>query len=405
MIVLRFAVALAYLRLLTMKIQRIEPVPLTAPFTFQGLPASHPYNGVRNCVWLRIDTDEGITGWGEVYLGCYATEVAIASLKRFCHGLTGKDPMDPVSLMEEARYDNRYWAMRGIGAQSSSAVEGALWDIVGKAKQQPVWKLLGDGRPRPILPYASAGIGELSPREIHDEVKRFTARGYRAYKMSCGGFPVTQDGEMKRDIERVAAAREALGPERLLFVDVFVPQRRRTWKQSQAEAYMRALHPYHVGFMEEPAMTYDVRGYRELQALKLIPTAGGESFSCPEEFEPFFEAGALGVAQPDAAVVGGPASSAAVCRRAHALGVPVCPHAYSAGVGLAQNLHAAWSTEGVLAVEFPQEIHPLAKEPLKEIWNFKDGHVAPPDRPGLGVVITEEFLIKYAYQPNPVRNY
>ncbi len=356
-------------------------------------------------MWLRIETDEGITGWGEVYAGRYATEVAIAALKRFCRELTGQNPMDPVLLMEEARYANRYWGMRGIGAQCSSAVEGALWDIVGKAKQQPVWKLLGDGRGRPVLPYASSGIGELTPQEIYNEVQSFVAKGYRAYKMSCGGFPVSSDGELKRDIERVAAARDALGSERLLFVDVFVPQRRHTWKQAQSEAYMRALQPYQVRFMEEPAMTYDVKGYRELQALNLIPTAGGESFSCPEEFEPFFEQGALGVAQPDASVVGGPASCVVVCQRARSLGVTVCPHAYSAGVGLAQNLHAAWSVDGVLAMEFPQEIHALAKDPLKDIWQFKDGYVSPPEKPGLGVTITEEFLAKYAYRPSPVRNY
>lgn len=388
-----------------MKIRSAEPVPLTAPFTFRGLPTDHPYNGVSNCVWLRVETDEGITGWGEVYAGRYATEVAIAALRRYCPAILGKDPTNPATLMEEARYDNRYWAMRGIGAMSASAVEAAVWDIAGKAKGQPVWRLLGDGRPRPVTPYASAGIGELTPREIHDEVKRFMAEGYRAYKISCGGFPVTGDGELKRDTERVAAAREALGPDGLLFTDVFVPQRRRTWTLDESEAWIRALQPYKIGFIEEPAMTYDVKGYAHLQKLNLIPTAGGESFACPEEFDPFFEADALGVAQPDAAVVGGPASSAEVGRKARARGVPVCPHAYGAGLAIAQNLHAAWSIEGVLATEIPQEIHPLASEPLKEIWNFKDGRLHPPEKPGLGVVITEEFLGKYAYQPGRIRNY
>ena len=135
---------------------------------------------------------------------------------------------------------------------------------------------------------------------------------------------------------------------------------------------MDACEPYAVRSIEEPAMTYDVNRYRELQAMGRIPIAGGESFSCPEEFEPFFESSALGVAQPDAAVVGGPASCVEVCRRAHGHGIAICLHCWSAGVGIAQNLHAACAAQGgVLAMEGPQAEHALATEPIASMWRFE----------------------------------
>jgi L-alanine-DL-glutamate epimerase-like enolase superfamily enzyme len=155
---------------------------------------------------------------------------------------------------------------------------------------------------------------------------------------------------------------------------------------------MEALTPYGVRFLEEPAMTYDVARYRALQRHGSIPVAGGESFTCPEEFEPMFAAGAYGIVQPDAAVVGGPASCVDVLVRAHRRGVPACLHSWSAGVGIAQNLHAAWAADGVLAMEGSMSIHAPATDPLRPIWRFVDGYVLPPSEPGLGVLITDDLL-------------
>ncbi|MBI3943580.1 MAG: mandelate racemase/muconate lactonizing enzyme family protein [Chloroflexi bacterium] len=389
-----------------MKIANIAIVPLTAPYTWPNLPANDRNNGVRNCVWVRIDTDEGVSGWGEAYPGVYATEVTIEALHRLSPSLLGQEISDPNEVLAQMRYRNRYWAMRGIGAQSTSALEAALWDITGIIQGKPLWQMLGDGQPHPVLLYASDGSNALLPKEIYDEASGYMAQGFRAYKMRCGGTSWDPPRDrLALDTERVSAARLALGPERLLFVDVSVPQRPETWQPGVAEAYMRALSPYKVRFMEEPAMTYDVERYRELQHLGLIPTAGGESFACPEEFEPFFAAGALGVAQPDAAVVGGPASCVEVCNRAREHGVPVCLHCFSAGVGIAQNLHAAASVPGVLAMEGPQAIHATATVPLKQIWDFHDGYLTSPTRPGLGVEITAELLAEYPYRPDSERDY
>jgi L-alanine-DL-glutamate epimerase-like enolase superfamily enzyme len=390
-----------------MKIINVEPVALTGPYDDAGTPLDALSGGVRNCVWARIETDAGIIGWGEAYSGCYATEVTIAAIKRLARSVIGGDALEPIATLQHMRFWNRYWAMRGIGAQSTSAIEAALWDIVGQVKGQPVWQLLGDGQPRPVLLYASNGGNARSPQEIFDDASSWVAQGYRAYKMRCGEDPndPIDPNRLRVDTERVEAAREALGPERLLFVDAGVPQHPVTWANGKAEAYLKAFHPYNVRFFEEPALTYDLQRYRELQSLNLIPIAGGESFTCPEEFEPFFEAGAYGVAQPDAAVVGGPASCVEVCKRAREFGISVCLHTWCAGVGIAQNFHAACSVDGVLAMEGPQMIHAPATVPLQNIWQFEDGYLQPPTAPGLGVVITDEFLSQYAYQPDSERYY
>jgi L-alanine-DL-glutamate epimerase-like enolase superfamily enzyme len=389
-----------------MKITSVEPVALTAPFVPVRDPGGRYQNDVRNCVWLRISTDEGLTGWGEAYCGCYATEVTVASLLRLTRDLVGKNPLDANAVLRDLRFWNRYWAMRGIGAQSTSAVEAALLDIVGQAKGQPIWRLLNDGVPRPVLLYASDGDNRLSPQDVLEEAMAYAAEGYRAYKMRCGGDPYeTKLERLALDEERVAAAREGLGPERFLFVDVSVPQRAQTWEPGHAESYMQMLSRYGVRFIEEPAMTYDLARYCDLQALNLVPVAGGESFCCPEEFWPFLEEGGYGVVQPDAAVVGGPTSCFEVCRRAREHGVDICLHTWCAGVGIAQNLHVACSIDGVLAMEGPQMIHAPSTAPLEGIWHFADGYLTPPDRPGLGVQVTDKLLTRYAYRPGNELDY
>lgn len=380
---------------------------LSAPYVRPRTAPDHPSNGIRNCVWLAIETEDGRTGWGEAYCGCYATEVTLAALRRLTAHLAGGGMTDVPAALDEVRYRNRYWAMRGIGAQASSAVEGALYDLAAQEAGVPLWKLLGGGEPRPVMPYASAGEGRFTPEEVFEDAAYFAAAGYRAYKMRCGGYRLDppSPAQLGRDAERVAAAREALGPERLLFVDVAMPQRPTPWPRDHVAAYLEMLARYAVRFLEEPALTYDVAGYRELQSMGLVPVAGGESFSCPEEFEPFFEAGAYGVAQPDAAVVGGPASCAAVARRAAGCGIPVALHSWPAAAGIAQNLHAGWASENILAIEWPQASHALASEPLDPIYRWQDGWLLPSEEPGMGLRIPPEFLERYAYQPGQERDY
>lgn len=394
-----------------MKIVKVDAVALTAPYVLPPQLSTPPgYNAateVRNCAWARIETNDGLVGWGEAYSGCYATEVTLAAIRRLAPALLSQDASDPTAALAHMRFWNRYWSMRGIGAQSTSALEAAVWDIVGQAEGKPLWQLLGDGTPRPVLLYASHGANWSSPQELYDEVQWFNSQGYRAYKMRCGEDPGDEynPDRIKLDVERMAAVREALGPDRLLFVDAGVPQIPRTWERGRAEAYLQAFQPFNVRFFEEPALTYDLKYYQELQALGLIPIAGGESFCAPDEFELFFEAKAYGVAQPDAAVVGGPASCVEVCKSARTHDISVCMHTWCAGVGIAQNLHAACAVEGVIAMEGPQMIHAPATEPLREIWNFKDGYILTPEKPGLGVAITEELLNTYTYQPASERYY
>jgi L-alanine-DL-glutamate epimerase-like enolase superfamily enzyme len=384
----------------------MDIIPLTAPYRRADTPPDHPSNGTRNCVFVRLTADDGRIGWGEAYSGCYATEVTVAALRRLERALLNGPTDDPVETMRRVRFQNRYWAMRGIGAGAISAIESAVYDLHAQSLGQPLWKVIGDGTARPVMAYASAGDNSFSPDEIFAQVRRLRELGFRAYKIRAGGN--LRDGSADRlalDVQRVAAAREALGQEGRLFVDVGVPQRPVTWSLQRAEEYIRALEPYDIGFFEEPAMTYDIDGYAALQKLALIPIAGGESFTDPEEFLPFFRASALGVAQPDAAVVGGPVSCAGVCREAAACGIPVCLHAWSAGVGIAQNLHAAWAATNALAIEWPVSEHAPQTEPLRPLVQLEDGYLHPSTAPGLGVAVSAELLRRYPYESNRERDF
>src|SRR6185295_1275845 len=112
-----------------MKITGFDILPLTAPYIRADTPADHPSNGVRNCVFLRLTSDEGLTGWGEAYSGCYATEVTIAALQRFKRSLLQGPHDDPFETLRRVRFHNRYWSMRGIGAGATSAIEAAVFDL------------------------------------------------------------------------------------------------------------------------------------------------------------------------------------------------------------------------------------------------------------------------------------
>jgi D-galactarolactone cycloisomerase len=388
------------------KIRAFEVVTLTGTYVRPDTAANHKANGLRNCVWLRLETESGLVGWGEAYWGAYATEVTAAALRRYRSSLLGADISDPEAATEHARFRNRYWTMRGIGAHASSAIEAAIWDIFAQAAGVPLWKLLGDGVGRPVLAYASAGDTSMSPAEIYAQVTRLTGMGYRAYKLRCGGELGKDDqAQLEWDVERVRAAREALGRDRLLLVDVTVPQRKVLWTEERAQTYMERLEPFGLFLLEEPAPTYDLERYRSLQATGRIAVAGGESFTSPEEFEPFFAARAYGVVQPDATVVGGPVSCAAVCRRAHELGVPVAIHAWSAGVGLAQNMQVAFGSPAAELIEWPQARYDLATEPIRPIFRMVDGYLQPPEAPGLGVSVSPELIEAHTLRPDSERNF
>ena len=234
-----------------MKITAVRAIALTAPFIHARSKPDHPGNGVRNCVWARIETDEGLTGWGECYLGCYATQVTVAAIERLSGSIVGR-PLDDIGeLLSEMRFWNRYWAMRGIGAQSTSAIEGALWDLRGQVERKPVWQLLNEGAaPSPVVLYASVGLNRSSPEEIHEEARYYGSVGYRAYKMRCGGDADQLEDRLAIDRERVAAAREGLGPDRLLFVDFGVPQRPSRGREAALRSTWMPASPMLCGLLK-----------------------------------------------------------------------------------------------------------------------------------------------------------
>jgi D-galactarolactone cycloisomerase len=246
--------------------EKMDIIPLTAPYIRADTPADHPSNGVRNCVFVRLTTGDGRLGWGEAYSGCYATEVTVAALRRMERSLLACETDDPFETMRTVRFRNLYWAMRGIGAVASSAIEAAVFDVYAQAQGKPLWQLLNNGKGQKVLAYASAGDNSFSPEGIFKQARRLREAGYRAYKIRAGGKPTDSPAErLVVDTERIAAGREAMGPEAKIFVDVGVPQRTDAWPRERAEAYLRALEPYRVGFLEEPAKTYDLARYVALQ--------------------------------------------------------------------------------------------------------------------------------------------
>src|SRR6476659_616349 len=206
----------------TMKIVRVTATPLNIPLQI-SLPGIERKSSLEGC-FVEVETDIGIIGHG---LAAITRETVIAEIVNgvIAPAIQGDDP-----LASEAIWDKLYWTLTprgqtGFGMQALSAVDIALWDIKGKALRQPVWRLLGGARPRVPL-YATFGFGFFERDQLAAAAKLWVSQGFQRLKMTVGGHALARRDEPRpidevidEDVRRVAAVREAVGPEVKLYVD------------------------------------------------------------------------------------------------------------------------------------------------------------------------------------------
>jgi len=171
------------------------------------------------------------------------------------------------------------------------------------------------------------------------------------------------------------------------------------WTGEEASRTAKTLEPFDPFWIEEPCGSFDVNGYAMVRKNTSIPVAGGETLTGADMFKLFFEADALGIAQPDATHVGGISDCYEVCLAGHKRQVPMALHAWGTAVCMAANYHVGFAVPNCLILERPALDNPLIPALLKEEFHVRDGHLRPPTAPGLGVELTEEALSRYAYRP------
>jgi L-alanine-DL-glutamate epimerase-like enolase superfamily enzyme len=353
-------------------------------------------NDAFNMCLVEVDTDAGLTGLGEAKaavgnLGNYAAIVTLIR-EEFAPVLIGRDPRDITGAWDLLYNGSRaHYAVRegrtfptigrrGITISAVSGVDIALWDILGRSLDMPLWRLLG-GRYRDRVPaYASGGWAPVGG--IGKQMLQYAERGHRAVKMRVG----LQDASVDDSAARVAEARETLGPGVGIMVDAHG-----TWSVREAQRFARKVEAYDLAWLEEPVSPDNLAGQAEVRAATDIPIAAGESEQTRFAFAEMIAARAVDVCQPDTAIAGGISEVQRIAALASAHGLTVAPHLWGSAVLFATGLHLAVALPAVTLLEFSRGHNPLLHELIEEPFELVDGHVAAPARPGLGLTLRRDY--------------
>src|SRR6266567_9167024 len=266
----------------------------------------------------------------------------------------------------------------------------ALWDLLGQATGQPVGRLLGGRCRERVRPYASILIQR--PEPLADQLRAIRAAGFRAFKIGWGPFG---RGNSKLDQAIVRAAREAVGPDSLLMVDAGGSDAFWSHGYKWALRTSEMLADYDVTWFEEPLPPDALTDYVELRRRAPLPIAGGEVLTRRQSFQPWLQAGAFDIVQPDVTKVGGISEERRIAWMAQEHGVRFIPHGWNTAIGLAADLQLSSAFPDTDFVEYITG-SPFIDEIVAEPWRLDvDGMLQIPDASGLGVKLDPDALAKY----------
>jgi galactonate dehydratase len=332
-----------------------------------------PFGTTRHWLFVEVHTDQGITGVGEGSGWPLVVEAAVRDLAPL---IVGEDPTDIERLWLKLRLAMASHGITGtVGGGALTAIEMALWDIKGKVLGTPVWNLLG-GRVRDrIRVYAHASTPA--------HAKACVELGYRALKT----------GGVANPIEKVAALREAVGPDVDLMVDLHGPPDLTT---KDAMVVGRELERFRLLFWEEPVSADNWEGLARLRDTVAIPLASGERLATIWEFQRLLAGGCIDVVQPDTGRIGGISQMRKLAAMAEAAFVTMAPHSGSLGpVAEYAALHVLASIPNALILERFSHDWPGREAVVTPPVEVIDGHIAVPDRPGLGIELVKPEIWKH----------
>lgn len=348
-------------------------------------------DGTQDTCLVRIETDDGIIGWGEVD-SCPTVVKAIIDAPlshQICNGLAnalvGADPLAVEVCMDRMMTAANYYGRTGVGLHAMAGVNLALWDIAGKASDEPIYRLFGRGYQTRFRAYASVLFGD-TPSETYEIGRRFADQGFTAIKFGWG--PMGKDE--RNDIALVREGRKGVGDD----VDVLIDAGQ-AWDWKTALARARQFAEFSPFWIEEPLLPDDVTGYGQLTAASPIPIATGEAEARLEDFDRLLVEGGLDWVQPDPGRCG-ISTMVAVGHAAHRHSRKVVNHSFKSGITIAASLHGLASVPNASVFEFCMSDSPLRHEITRERFVIDDeGYLAVPEGPGLGVTINEEIIEKY----------
>ncbi|MDX1982404.1 MAG: mandelate racemase/muconate lactonizing enzyme family protein [Bryobacteraceae bacterium] len=364
-----------------------------------GLRGKTPEGGWSNelqpedCVHtlIAVLTDEGVTGWGSVFTSEDLVRASLALLRPLYLGECALEP----ERVSEKLHQNTFWLGRG-GAitHTISGIDIALWDVLGKASGQPVGRLLGGRYRERVRPYASLLMRE--PERMSDELLPVKAQGFRAFKIGWGPFG-RKDAATDEAIVR--EARRAVGDDAMLMVDAGASDA--FWPQGFKWALRTAdmLSAYGVFWFEEAIQPDALEDYVALRRAARVTIAGGEVLTRRQAFQPWLEAGAFDIVQPDVTKCGGISEERRIAQMARDHGVRFIPHGWNTALGLAADLQLASAFADTDLVEYLTG-SPFIDEIAAGGWRLDaDGMLEIPAVPGLGVEVNLDAVAEYARVP------
>ena len=343
----------------------------------------------QDAVLVRIRTDDGLEGIGEADSQPEVVKAIIDA--PFSHNiacglrqlLIGENPLETERLWQKMYRRTMYFGRSSVTITAMAAIDMALWDLKGKRYGQPIHRLLGGKQHDRIKAYASILFGR-DGAETKAIAERWREAGYRAIKF--GWEPMGQSEAL--DIELVRSARDGIG-DGILLIDAGC-----VWDARTALQRANSFEQYQLGWLEEPLRPDDVEGYRWLRDRSPIPIAGGEEECGREAWRPLIEARALDVYQVDLAR-NGFTDADYIKQRVQEIGARLCNHCYTSPVTVAASLHWLSTCRDAFLFEDCVDDSPLRHELTHERVQAIDGWITPPDGPGLGVTLNEDFIASH----------
>lgn len=337
---------------------------------------------------VEVETDTGLVGYGNVAL---APRVAKQIVDQYLTPLImGQDPWDYEYLNQRMYRATHAWGRKGIGMAAISAVDIALWDLLGKSVGKPVFKLLG-GRTKEKIPCYYSKLYRTDLGEMQKEAETYLKQGFTAFKMRFGYGPAHLQKGVVENLKSVQAVREVIGYDTDLMLECYMG-----WNLEYAKRMLPKLEKFQPRWLEEPVIADDIDGYAELNQMNIVPISGGEHEFSLYGFKQLLERKAVSVVQYDTNRVGGITMAHKINALCESYSVPVIPHA-----GQMHNYHLTMSSLNCPMSEyFPMFDVEVGNELFYYIFDgepvAENGFLQLSDTtPGLGLTLKTEFLDQF----------
>ena len=363
---------------------------------------------MRNWVFVKVSTDEGIVGWGEATVE-WKTRAVVGCVEDYRTLLVGEDPRR-IEHLWQMMYRQHFFRPGMVECSAMSGIEHACWDITGKALGVPVHQLLGGAVRDTVRLYDHLGGGEmhsvyhaLTPEQARERARESIELGFDAIKLEVV-IPRTGrlDGSaaLGHASAVMAAVRDEVGPDVELMVDMHG-----RCSPMMAAQYFTVLEPYRPWFFEEPCPPEHPRAMAELARRTTVPIATGERLCTRHPFTELLELGACSVLQPDAVHCGGISELRRIAAIGEAYHAALAPHSSTGPIGHAASMHVAFATPNFIIQETWRADVPWRFDVLSKTLPFEGGTAQLPTEPGLGVEVDEHEAAKHPFQQEPLMRY